>query len=69
MRVSAQTMLTLTERRLLGLLALGQTPAQAGPALGLTPADAETLLADLLRRQGLSAPRQLVARALLYRWI
>ncbi len=69
MTVSVQDALMPTERRLLGLLAHGQTPAQAAESLRLTPSDAETLLADLLRRHGLTAPHQLVARALLYRWI
>jgi DNA-binding CsgD family transcriptional regulator len=69
MRDAAQTVLTPPERRLLGLLARGQTPAQAGAVLGLAPAEAEALLADLLRRQGLSARHQLLARALVYRWI
>ena len=69
MPVTAQNRLTLRERQLLGLLALGQTPAQAASALRLSPEDAEALLEDLLRRHGLSARRQLLARALVHRWL
>jgi DNA-binding CsgD family transcriptional regulator len=61
--------LTPPECRLVGLLARGQTPAQASETLHISPAEAEAMLADLLRRQGLSARHQLLARALIYRWI
>ena len=57
------------ERRLVGLLARGQTPAQAAHTLRLPPAEAEALLESLLRRHGLSSPQRLLARALLLRWI
>lgn len=63
------TPLTPPERRLVGLLALGQTPAQASETLRLSAAEAEALLADLLRRQGLASRHRLLARALLLRWI
>jgi len=52
-----------------GLLALGQTPAQASETLRLAPQEAEAMLADLLRRHGLSSRHRLLARALLLRWI
>ena len=55
------------ERRLVGLLALGQTPAQAAETLRLPASEAEAMLKAVMRRHGLSAPRQLLARALLYR--
>lgn len=61
--------LTAPERRLLTLLAPGRTPAEATLALGLTPAEAEALLADLLRRHGASSPHRLFVRALVYHWI
>ncbi len=61
--------LTPLERRFVGLLALGQTPAQAGAVLALPPPEAEALLAALLHRHGLAARHQLLARALLLRWI
>ena len=61
--------LTPLERRFVGLLALGQTPAQAGATLRLPSQEAEALLAELLRRHGLAARHQLLARALLLRWI
>lgn len=61
--------LTPLERRLLGLLAHGQTPAEAAVPLSLAPHETEAMLADLLRRQGLSTLHQLLARALLYLWI
>ena len=64
-----QITLTPPERRLLGLLAFGQTPAQAAETLRVTPAEAEKILADLLRRHNLSTLHQLLARALLHRWI
>jgi len=57
------------ERRLVGLLALGQTPAQAAETLRLPLSEAEAMLESLLRRYGLSARHQLLARALLHRWI
>ena len=57
------------ERRLMSLLAAGQTPAQAAGTLRLPPAEAEAMLASLLRRHGLSSQRRLLARALLYRWL
>ena len=57
------------ERRLVGLLALGQTPAQAAETLRLPPGEAEEMLASLLRRYNLSARHQLLTRALLLRWI
>jgi len=65
----AQIMLTPMERRLVGLLALGQTPTQASETLRLAPQEAEAMLADLLRRHGLSSRHRLLARALLLRWI
>ena len=60
---------TAPERRLLRLLARGRTSTEAAFALGLTPAEADALLADLLRRQGVSSRHQLFVRALVYRWI
>ena len=57
------------ERRLMGLLALGQTPAQAASVLRLTPDEADALLLSLLHRCGLSSPRRLLAHAVLHRWI
>ncbi len=63
------TVLTAPERRLLTLLAPGRTSTEAASALGLTPAEAEALLASLLRRHGVSSPHQLFVRALVYRWI
>ena len=60
---------TASERRLLRLLARGRTSTEAAFALGLTPAETEALLADLLRRHGVSSPHQLFMRALVYRWI
>ena len=64
-----QTTPTLPERRLLALLALGRTSAEAALALHLSPAEAEALLADLLRRHDLSSKHQLFVRALVHRWI
>lgn len=61
--------LTPPERCFVGLLAHGQTPMQAAEALHLAPHEAEAMLADLLQRHGLSAPHQLLTRALVYRWI
>lgn len=61
--------LTPAGRHFVGLLALGQTPAQASETLRLAPEEAEAMLADLLRRHGLAARHQLLARALLLRWI
>ena len=69
MSILAQTTLTTPERRLISRLVLGQTLAQAAPSLSLDPAEAEALLANLMRRHGLSARHQLLVRALLYRWI
>lgn len=57
------------ERRLVGLLAFGQTPAQAAETLRLPASEAEAMLESLLRRYNLSARHQLLARALLHRWI
>ena len=57
------------ERRLVGLLALGQTSTQAAETLRLTPGEAEALLEALLRRCNLSARHQLLTRALLHGWI
>ena len=61
--------LTSPERRMLQLLALGRTSTEAAPALGLTLADTEALLAALLRRFGVSSPHRLFVRALVHRWI
>jgi len=69
MSALARTVLSTPERQLLGLLALGQTPAEAAKALRLAPEQAESMLADLLRRNCLSARRQLLTRALVHRWI
>ena len=63
-----QTTLTPPERRLVGLLALSR-PAQAADTLHLPLEEVEALLADLLRRHGLSTQHQLLARALLHRWL
>lgn len=60
---------TTPERRLLTLLAPGRTSTEAASALHLTPAEAEAMLEGLLRRYGVSSPRQLFVRALVYRWI
>ena len=60
---------TTPERLLLRLLARGRTSTEAASTLGLTPAETEALLADLLRRHGVSSPHQLFVRALVYRWI
>jgi len=60
---------TTPERRLLCLLARGQTSSEAAAALGLTLADTERILADLLRRFGVSSPRRLFVHALVHRWI
>ena len=57
------------ERRLVGLLAFGQTPAQAAETLRLAPGEAEAMLEALLRRYNISARHQLLARALLHRWL
>ncbi len=57
------------ERRLVGLLALGQTPTQAAETLRLAPTETEAMLESLMRRYGLSARHQLLTRALLHRWI
>ncbi len=43
------------ERRLVGLLAAGQTPTQAAETLRLPLSEAEAMLESLLRRYGLSA--------------
>ena len=64
-----QIPLTTPERRLLRLLASGRTSTEAAPALGLTLADTEALLANLLRRVGVSSPHQLFVHALVHRWI
>ena len=53
---------------MVGLLALSR-PALAADALHLPLEEVEVLLADLLRRHGLSTRHQLLARALLHRWI
>ncbi len=64
-----QIPLTPPERRLLHLLASGRTSTEAAPALGLTPADTEAMLTDLLRRHAVTSSHQLFVRALVYRWI
>lgn len=64
-----QVSLTATERHLLELFARGHTPAQAAEALCQAPRETEALLASLLRRYGLTTRRQLLARAVVYRWI
>ncbi len=69
MSLHTHLVLTTSERRLVGLLAIGQTPAQAGAALRLAPEQAEAMLVDLLRRNHVPARRQLLARALVYGWI
>ena len=65
----AQIKLTMAERRLLELFARGHPPAQAAEALCQAPMETEALLASLLRRHGLTTRRQLLARAVVYRWI
>lgn len=64
-----QTPLTTPERRLLCLLMRGQTSLETADALGLTLADTERLLADLMRRFGVSSPRRLFVHVLVHRWI
>jgi len=65
----AQIKLTMAERHLLELFARGHTPAQAAEVLCQAPVETEALLASLLRRHGLTTRRQLLARAVVYRWI
>lgn len=64
-----QVSLTATERCLLELFARGYTPAQAAEVLCQASVETEALLASLLRRHGLTTRRQLLARAVVYRWI
>jgi len=67
-KASARETPNVPERRLLGLLLRGQTPAQAADALGLDPAQAREMLAALARRSGVPGPRQLLVRALVHGW-
>ena len=67
MPIPVPLLLAPIERRLVGLLALGQTPAQAAETLRLPASEAEAMLEALMRRYGLSARHQLLTRALLCR--
>ncbi|MGI4789540.1 MAG: hypothetical protein ACRYFS_11895 [Janthinobacterium lividum] len=69
MRARALTPLTPMERRLLSLLALGQSSVQAAAAMRIDPADAEVILADLMKRHDVLTRQQLLARAIVHRWI
>lgn len=57
------------ECRLLRLLLWGRTVGEAAEALHLAPGAGEEMLAGLMRRQRVSAPRQLLTRALAHRWV
>lgn len=61
--------LTLGELHLLRLLLCGQTVAEAAALMQLTPDAGREMLADLMRRQQVATPRQLLTRALVHRWV
>ena len=60
---------TLGELHLLRLLLRGQTVGEAAVLMQLTPDAGQELLADLMRRQQVASPRQLLTRALVHRWV
>ncbi len=61
--------LTLGELHLLRLLLRGQTAGEAFALMQLTPDAGWEMLADLMRRQQVASPRQLLTRALVHRWV
>ncbi len=61
--------LTVVERAQLRLLVAGRPLAEAAPALGLSSADAERLLAALQARCGVPNFNRLLVRAVLNVWV
>lgn len=66
---SADAPLSSQERSLLYLTARGDAPAQAAQTLGMTPAEAQALLADLQARFGLPTRNALILHAVVQGWV
>ncbi len=61
--------LSSQERSLLYLTARGDSPAQAAQTLGMTPAEAQALLAALQARFGLPTRNALIVHAVVQGWV
>ena len=68
-RATASLPLTPVERPLVRLLALGYALEDAASSLGLSPADADSLLRKLQDRCGVSSLSRLLALAVLRHWV